>query len=262
MAGKSPFIERYYAGHDYNTELSKKYGYFEISPFDQQKYNEKGYGIFWTVNEYNGNREIKNVTKINYWLCDIDDGTKEEQMKKIKKLPLKPSLIIETKRGYHCYWKAKDATVDNYKKITKRLINILNGDPHCTDPVRLFRVPYNYHQKDKSNPFYVIDIEENKKEYTEKQMLYCFPKAEDEDKQIKKYEINKTEYTNPDNWERLFKISNIVKGCRNSYMYWIINRLKDNHCTDNDICFIIEGINKKILDPLDDNEIKALLRSR
>ena len=64
MAGKSPFIERYYAGHDYDTELSKKYGYFEINPFEQQEWNQKGYGIFWTVNEYEGNRQIQNVTKI------------------------------------------------------------------------------------------------------------------------------------------------------------------------------------------------------
>lgn len=262
MAGKSPFAERCYAGHDYDTELIKKYGYFEINPFEQQEWNQKGYGIFWTVNEYEGSRLIQNVTKINYWLCDIDDGTKKQQLEKINSLPLKPSLIIETKRGYHCYWKAKDATIQNYKKIAKRLIAILNGDRHCTDPVRLLRVPYQYHLKDKDNPFLVIDIEENQKKYTEKQMLYCFPPTEDENKPIQKYEIKNLEYTNPDNWERLFKISNITKGCRNSYLYWIINRLEENNCSYTDICFIIEGINKKILDPLDDNEISSLLRRR
>ena len=257
---KSPFKERFYALHDYDSEL-KKYGAFEIRPDEQIKYNKLGYGIYWTLNEYNGNRVAKNITKINYWICDIDDGTKEQQIKNIKELLLKPTMIIETKRGYQCYWKAKNASITNYKKIEKRIIKALNGDKNCTDPVRLMRVPYYYHQKDKNNPFYIDCVEENNKEYTEEKMLYCFEPLEEENKPIKKYEISNSEYTNPDNWERIFKISNIVKGSRNSYLFWIINRLKDNNCSETDIQHIIRGINSKILDPLEDSEIRALLRN-
>ena len=252
--------ERFYALHDYDSKLKKK-GAFEINPIEQQKYNKLGYGVYWTLNEFNGERKIANCNKINYWICDIDEDSKENQMEKIKSLLLHPTLIIETKRGYQCYWKAKDATIENYKKIEKRIIAELNGDKNCTDVSRLMRVPYNLHQKNPKEPFMVNVVYEDNKEYTEKKMLYCFKALPEENKQVKKYEISNVQYTNPDNWERLFKISNIVTGCRNSYLYWIKQRLIENNCTQADIEYIIEGINRKILDPLDDSEIRQLVRS-
>jgi hypothetical protein len=36
------------------------------------------------------------VKKIQTWICDIDDGTKEEQLKLIENAPLTPSLVVES----------------------------------------------------------------------------------------------------------------------------------------------------------------------
>lgn len=55
------------------------------------------YGIYFSVNPMkNGERNKESVTKIQTWICDIDDGTKEEQLELINNAPLKPSLVVES----------------------------------------------------------------------------------------------------------------------------------------------------------------------
>ena len=69
---------------------------------------ELGFGIFATVNSFNGPRRKEFLTRINAWAVDMDEGTKEQQSKRLLGAPLVPSLIVETERGYQAYWVAKD----------------------------------------------------------------------------------------------------------------------------------------------------------
>ena len=39
------------------------------------EWNRKGWGIFWTVNDFDGPRRIVNLRTFNAWAVDIDDGT-------------------------------------------------------------------------------------------------------------------------------------------------------------------------------------------
>jgi hypothetical protein len=55
------------------------------------------YGIYFSVNPMEkGKRDKASVKLIQTWICDIDTGTKEEQLELINNAPLKPSLVVES----------------------------------------------------------------------------------------------------------------------------------------------------------------------
>ena len=251
---------RYYALHDWDPARKRK-GAFEICESDIKRYNEDGYGIFWTVNDYDGARKSVNITRINYWCVDIDDGTKQQQMSLINGLLLKPSVIVESNKGYHCYWRCLGGgVIDDYRSIVRGLIGKLNGDCHCVDPVRLLRVPYTYHQKDKSRPFLIQVVEESSKSYTNDQMKYVY---EEKKKVVHKAAVvaDKQHFLDSKNWQRLFKVDQIGEGSRNAtlarYVFW----LKDIGLADS-ARYIINGINERIAKPLPQWEVDAILRSK
>ena len=254
---------RLYALHDYDQEFKKR-GAFEIKKSRVKQYNREGYGIFMAVNEFNGRRRRDNLTKILFWLADIDEGTKDDMMLKIDELTITPSVIVETKKGYHCYWRAIDATVENYTDIEEGLIKRLNADKGCKDVTRLLRYPSAYHMKDKDNPFLVKVVRLTDREYTEAQMLcaYRLPKTTKNYKKPLEKSTDTDDFLDETRWERIFKLSQIGEGNRNSmftrYIYW----MRDLNLTAYDIHYIINGINRKISRPLPQYEIDTLLKSK
>lgn len=265
-----------FALHDYDEELKKK-GAIDITKHihnlkrledDATRGNRKGYGIFWVLNDFEGARKKENLKKINYWFCDIDNGSKEEQLKRIKALLIQPSFVVETKNGYHCYWAVKgSASIENFERIEEALIRLLDGDVHCKDPLRLLRCPGYYHMKQPAHPFLVDFVEGlgSNKEYTEKQMLDAFCYKKDDTKPLpipKIYISNKSDFLDENKWEKIFKISDIYKGNRNGtltrYTFW----LKDEGFSASEIRYVIEGINNKLIDPLPKRELEQLLRSK
>lgn len=150
-------------------------GCIELKNWDEaEEWNKKGWGIFWTVNGFNGQRKIENLKRIISWAVDIDDGTKQEQIEKIRKF-ITPSFVIETKRGYQVYFNAEDGTIENYPKILNGLVEYFNADQKAKDIARVMRVPNYYHWKDLDNPFVVKLVpgytEHAKKKYKEKNIL-------------------------------------------------------------------------------------------
>ena len=144
-----------YALHDWDEEKKRK-GAFPINNDYAKFMNGLGYGIHHSINTfYDKIRKAENIIRINYWVSDIDIGDKESQLKKIDSLILPPSIITETKKGFHCYWKARFATVENYKIIQEAINKSIGADEACKDITRLFRHPGFYHLKDKDNPFMV-----------------------------------------------------------------------------------------------------------
>lgn len=140
---------------------------------DPRHVNGQGYGIFHVVNDFVDRRVVENLKRINYWYADLDSGTKEEQLERIGK-HLKPSRIVETRKGFHVYYRAIDATLGNWNRIVKYgLVPALGGDPRATDPLRLLRVPGYYHNK--AEPFLVRTIAQADVAYTETQMMEAFP---------------------------------------------------------------------------------------
>ncbi len=253
-----------YALHDYDINL-KKLGAFPIHENAVEKYNKVGYGIFWTPNDFKGRRIAENCSKINYWLADIDEGAKPEQLKRIKVLPLKPTMIIETKKGYHCYWRAEDATLEKYKSIERGLIEKLNADKGCKDVCRLLRYPGSYHMKNPEHPYKIRVIEDNEIIYSEKKMLCAYEVPEKQYVKSKNGLIVRgcsLDFKNPENWEKLFKVSEISEGGRNNtfarYIFW----LKDLSYNYSDIEYIISGLNSQISNPLPYEEMQILFKSK
>ena len=110
------------------------------------------------VNQFDGARKKENLTKINAWYVEFDEGSKKDHLERIRK-GLIPSLIIESKRGYHCYWFSKDASIENYKNIIEqRLIPFYGSDPNPKDISRILRAPGFFHKKDPNDPFLVKEV--------------------------------------------------------------------------------------------------------
>jgi len=163
-----------YALHDSDPELKKK-GMFQVTPQQARELNKQGYGCHWLPNEFKGTRKAINLARIRFYIADIDDGTKSEQMALIIALPIRPSVIKKNKNGYHCYWKVKgDATPENYRIIQTGLIKKLNADPACKDVCRTLRSPNYYHMKDPNDPFMVEVVHQDDREFTEGQMLSAY----------------------------------------------------------------------------------------
>lgn len=135
--------------------------------------NDRGFGIFHVVNDFEGARRVENLRRINYWYADLDTGTKDEQLERIAK-HLPPTRVVETAKGFHVYWKAIDATLGNWRRIVRKgIVPALEADPKASDPLRLLRAPGFYHCK--GEPFLVRTVAQKDVAYHERQMLEAFP---------------------------------------------------------------------------------------
>jgi len=145
--------------------------------------NQKGAGIFFTPNRFKTIRRKDKCDGVNAWVVEMDNMTKEDQWKRIMESPLNPSIIVETRKSYHCYFLAKNGTIENYDRIVRGLIQFFDGDPACKDISRVFRIPGFYHNK--QEPFMVkIKFDDYSIAYTEEEMLKWFPFKEDEKKYL------------------------------------------------------------------------------
>lgn len=119
-------------------------------------------GIYYTVNELgdkrNENKNLRhreNVTKLLAFFTDFDEGTKEEQKKKILSFPLRPSCIVESGRGYHAYWYLNQSDAIDEKMwthIQHELALRFGSDTAVKDPARLLRMPGTWHVKEGMEP--------------------------------------------------------------------------------------------------------------
>ena len=108
------------------------------------------YGIYFSVNPMESwKRNRESVKFIQTWICDIDTGTKEEQLKLIKEAPLKPSMVVESVHWFHLYYLAKEKLTElEYENWNRWLKNYFNWDPKvCKDTARVLRIPWFYHMK-------------------------------------------------------------------------------------------------------------------
>lgn len=253
---------QYYIIHDFDPGLKAKYGSKNVPESELKMWNERGFGIHYTPNDFDGNRCAANLKHINFWIADIDDGTKDEQMSKIRRLPIFPSRIVETKRGYHCYWLAKDATPENYRKIEEGIIKLLGADPQCKDVCHTLRAPGYFHLKDPKNPFYVHTVFDNcYLGWTEKQMLMAFVRPERNKRQYvgPPPSADVAELIDPVNWERFYHVSRIGPGNRNAELARITMWLRDAGCDFYNATKTIEQINASLKESLPQREISNML---
>lgn len=168
-----------YALHDSSTFLKTKNGAFPVDDADARRLNSDGYGVFHSANTFSGRRIGANLCSIDWWFCEIDDGSKDVQYNKLINCPLRPSWVIESKRGYHAYWRPVEADIRSWKRIVRwGIVPSLGGDPRATDVTRILRAPGFLHQKSPDDPFLVRTLWRIPAMYTEQQMLDAFPSTE------------------------------------------------------------------------------------
>ena len=243
-------------------------GAWWVSEKEAKEYNLKNFGVFWSPNiEENEKRRIKeNVKRIYWWYADLDQklsGGKEEQYQRIKALPCKPNWVVETKNGFHCYWKAKDGTKKNWDLIIRGIIVKLQSDPAVKGENALLRAVGYYHCKDPKNRFLVHTVYENDEEFTEKEMLYWFRLPPERPKvyEIKYSGLSPKEWLNPDNFEKLYHLSSISEGCRNNMLKDKIYKAYKNGVIGSDLIELALKLNSCLkCQPLPRGEVIAMTR--
>lgn len=134
--------------------------------------NESGAGVFATPNGFSQytRRTEENCDLLNWWFVDIEGYQKEEQKKRIKSFKFQPTLVVETKNGFHCYWKISGKSPYWYKVID-RLIEYFGSDCAISSRNEVLRIPGFYHCKNHDDKYMIKLRRDTKEEYTEKDML-------------------------------------------------------------------------------------------
>lgn len=228
---------------------------FPVSSYGEaNSWNQRGWGIFWTPNSFAGGRRLlENLTKINYWYCELDPDQKIQNhsvkcgaQNILNRAPLVPSMIIESKRGYHLYWRAKSgASLEKWDSIAvNRLVPFWNADKRARDAARLLRVPGFMHLKDPSDPFLIRRIWEADCAYSQDEMLWKFPDiqaAEDakRSEEARKKLHSRPQGTSDDLWDRVWALDcelalTALSGC--SYVSGEQFTFRDNRTGTKQIC--------------------------
>jgi putative DNA primase/helicase len=87
-----------------------------------------------------------------------DTATYEEALEKINNFSIKPSLVVHSGGGFHCYWilknpiKVEDFGIDNLENVNRALSLALGGDTGTHDLSRVLRIPGSCNFKQPGNP--------------------------------------------------------------------------------------------------------------
>ncbi len=190
--------------HDSDADLRKRYGSQEVTREWAEKLNARGWGVFWVPNEFTGQRRIANLRRIRFWFAELDEGTKNEQVARLRRSPLLPTAVVESARGFHAYWAAKDATPGHFKRIVRwGIVPALRADTKACDPLRILRCPGFLHMKDPAQPFEVKTVWRLDTIYSEAQLLRAFPSKEPVQAQQERKQLAPGEGTF---WERVAQL--------------------------------------------------------
>lgn len=107
--------------------------------------NKKGYGVYLVVNA--GGRKDEEITRCPSLFYECDGVPKEEQWERLDRLPIKASLIVETRNSLHVYYKTHEQEQDGWRVLQQRVIQLMESDPAIHNESRLMRLAGFYHQK-------------------------------------------------------------------------------------------------------------------
>jgi hypothetical protein len=117
--------------------------------------------------------------------------------------------VVETKRGFQVYFRAKDAKQQHWNAIVlDRLVPFYGADKNARDLARILRVPGYLHQKDPANPFMVREVFAWLVSYTEEQIVARYPAPNEKPEQKAAHEISKRELptAGDDFWDRVWNL--------------------------------------------------------
>jgi hypothetical protein len=143
-------------GFGYYENGEPKPGTYRIGTFDKyeawlEHYNNLGCGVYIMVNKGdNKGRRANNVTKVRALFAEDDNGQQLEYS------TLPPNLVIQSKKGEHCYWLLDDnQSISDFSLSQQTLISHFACDIHCKDVCRVLRLAGAWYVSDLNNPFQI-----------------------------------------------------------------------------------------------------------
>lgn len=135
-----------------------------------------GYGAFFTVNGFKGERKKTNLTCISGVFADIDQKQGKSSLQDIQQMvfmDLPPTYINETKNGWHLIWKLTEPITDitpelikTVEGINRRFVDLYKADNAATDVGHLLRIPGTEHRKNPAEPFVIKTVYTGADTYT------------------------------------------------------------------------------------------------
>jgi putative DNA primase/helicase len=143
----------------------------------------QGIDVYFGINPRTGKQGTKeNIQYLSAFHAEIDYGSLghkketeyenyEKALEEINNFHLKPSIIIHSGGGFHCYWvltnplKVAEYGIITLENINKALTQVLKGDSGTHDISRVLRVPGTFNFKKPENPRPVLIISINAKTY-------------------------------------------------------------------------------------------------
>jgi hypothetical protein len=97
-------------------------------------------GIYFVVNS--GGDKAADITRVNGFFAEMDDGTLAEQHAKFDACPVPPPVRVETLKSVHGHWPASPGTrLEEFDSIQQQLIRYFKSDPKIKDRSRVMRLP-------------------------------------------------------------------------------------------------------------------------
>ncbi|WP_404427042.1 hypothetical protein LG296_13015 [Ureibacillus chungkukjangi] len=125
----------------------------------------------------------KNELELKRW----KKGVKE----KILNFAHRPSIVVDTKNGYHVYWLLNEGKHSLFRQIQLQLIQYFNGDENCINESRVMRMPFFMHMKNPKKPYPVTTkIFQPQYKYSQEELMNVLPKLEEK---VVKRVLQKTE---------------------------------------------------------------------
>lgn len=181
------------------------------------------------------NVHIINGGKINCQFVDIDapkefrndenllKSWKLTNKKRILDFSLRPSIVVETKNGFHVYWLLNNGNHKLFRYIQMQLIRFFQGDIRCKNESRVLRLPYFLHRKEIDNPYRVtLKIFDPHNKYSQEEIKSALPELEDE----------KIENVNKEN--QFLEINKISQGRREDIIDLLASEINENIVKDDE----------------------------
>lgn len=288
-----------YCNHLYDESTD---GYIQIFNLDENKkakvYNTKINGLRDIVEEieeqldffitpntfFKPQRQVNNIRQFRALFMDLDTGEDDKQFAAYKVFELadeglipKPTMIVDSGRGIHVYWRIKNApyqalnTWQELQDLFYTKLKTLGADIRATDGARVLRLPSSINSRnnvecrvmwqDDKLEYSMYDLRE---EYLHEKYKKSIAKINKTDRKIvanaffNSYSLH---ITRAEDLETLVKLRNgNMNGSRNMalhcYAYWKGIYIRDIE----KLTEVVEEFNNSFTKPLKDSEVRAVLR--
>ena len=288
-----------YCNHLYDESTD---GYIQIFNLDENKkakvYNTKVNGLRDIVEEieeqldffitpntfFKPQRQVNNIRQFRALFMDLDTGEDDKQFAAYKVFELadeglipKPTMIVDSGRGIHVYWRIKNApyqalnTWQELQDLFYTKLKTLGADIRATDGARVLRLPSSINSRnnvecrvmwqDDKLEYSMYDLRE---EYLNEKYKKSIARINRTDRKVvvnaffNSYSLH---MARAEDLETLVKLRNgNMNGSRNMalhcYAYWKGIYIRDIE----KLTEIVEEFNNCFTKPLKDSEVRAVLR--